>query len=184
MRRVATIAFAVLVILPACGDDDTAATTNAPTAIASTTTAADTSSSTSTTTTTSVAPSTTRTSFESPPGTDPNPERGPFVGIWRWAGTHTRYIQLFEHGVIAAGDIVDGTLQLTRTGEWDIADGMMTVASLELGPDPCGDVPATYEIRIAGQNLVMTLIDDPCAGRAIWLLGRDTTVRTWIPDDA
>jgi hypothetical protein len=179
MQRIA-LGVLLMVVVSACAadaaDDLGDMETTTTTVVASTTTAP--------ATTTTAEPATTRTSFEAPPATPPNPDRGPFVGIWRWANTHTRYIQLFEHGVIATGAIVDDALDFTRFGEWDVRDGVMTIAFLEHGFEGCDDSPGTYAVRISAQNLVMEIVDDPCEGRAVWLIGSDRTTRTWLPDDA
>lgn len=176
MRRGAVVGV-FLLVLTGCGDDDAVTTTTSTTAAPTTTTTL--------ATTTTADTGTTRTSFEAPPATAPNPERGPFVGIWRWANTHTRYMQLFDHGVIAVGDVVDSSLQLTSLGEWDVHEGVMTIEFLQIGPETCADdAVGVFAVRIAGTNLVMDLVGDGCEGRAGWLIGTDRTTRTWLPDDA
>lgn len=181
MRR-SIVLLALALLVASCGDDDAAGdTTTLPPSTTTTTTTAATTAAPSTT----AAPTTTRTTFEAPPATSPNPERGQFVGIWRWPDTHTRYIQLYEHGVIAVGAIVEDSLQLPSLGEWDVVDGVMTITSLQIGADTCADdAVGTYAIRLSGQNLVMDRIADACEGRATWLIGSDLDRRTWLPADA
>ena len=185
MNRLPLLAGALLLIMAACGDDDASPS---PTSGSSATSPASTSTAAEEPTTT-MAPTTTTepvttTGFTAPPQTVPNPDREPFVGIWRWAGTHTRYMELVDHGVIGTGAIVDSNLQLTRFGEWDVIDGVMTIRFLSIDGS-CGDDDiGTYEVSISGSNLRMILEEDPCDHRVLWLLGTDRTSRTWLPDDA
>ncbi|MFH1104243.1 MAG: hypothetical protein V1757_04790 [Actinomycetota bacterium] len=164
-----------LVIMTACGDDDATTTTT----VSSTTTAPSTTSAPSTTTTVAATTSTTATS--TPTTTQPNPEMIAVAGLWRWPATHTRYIMLGESGVISAGDVVDGVLQLPLAGEWTMTDGVIEIRFLELSGSCANEAIGRYDARLSGGNLVMTLMGDDCANRAMWLIGLDRQTRTWIP---
>ena len=165
-----------LVVMTACGNDDGITTT---TIGSSTTTAPSTTIAPSTTTTVAAGTSTTATS--TPTTTQPNPEMIAVAGLWRWPGTHTRYIMLGESGVISAGDVVDDALQLPHAGEWTMTDGVIEIRFLEVSGTCPNEAIGRYDARLSGGDLVMTLIGDDCANRAMWLIGLDRQTRTWIP---
>ena len=178
IRRLIHLTIVTALVVGACGDDDAGISTTSEATTSSTSTTTTTAPPTTTTTT---APPTSTTSFSPPPPTTPNPELLEFAGLWRWPNTHTRYLELLDHGVIAVGDVRDDSLELYRLGEWDVVDGLMTIRFLQIGGTCPNEAVGYYEISTSGSNLVTTLITDECENRSRWLIGLDRTSRTWLP---
>lgn len=130
--------------------------------------------------TSTTAPAATTTGFTAPPTTDVDPARVALSGLWRWAGTHTRYIRLQDHGAIEAGDVVDDALQLDRIGRWSMNGEMMEIRFLQVGGTCANDAVGIYQVSRSGSRLWMDLVTDDCNDRARWLIGSGRTSRTWI----
>jgi hypothetical protein len=176
MKRLVALLVVSVLVFAACGDDEAAVFTTTSTTV---TTVAPTTTALVTTTTTSTIPPTT-TTFVAPPSTAVDPELTAYAGLWRWPDTHSRYLQLLDHGVLAVGDIVDDSLELNWLGEWTVRDQLMEIRFLQIGGTCPNEAVGYYEVTVSSSRLDMRLVTDECDNRSRWLIGVDRTQRTWI----